>query len=100
MKQAINLLEKKGRQVWSVTPESTVLDAIALMAEKRIGALLVMEEDRLDGVFSERDYARKVVLDGKSSRSTAVREIMTNEVVIARPENTVDDYIGALTWCQ
>lgn len=97
MKQARNLLASKGQDVWSVAPDSTVLEAIGVMAEKRIGALLVMNEDKLDGVFSERDYTRKVALNGKSSSTTEVRDIMTNEVIVARPENTVDECMALMT---
>ena len=97
MKQARTLLETKGNQVWSVSPRDTVLDAIKRMAEKRIGALLVMDGDNLAGVFSERDYARKVALEGKSSRNTEVSEIMTAEVVVAKPESTVEECMALMT---
>ena len=97
MKQAKNILESKGTDVYSVESNSTVLDAIGLMAEKEIGALLVMNGTSLDGVFSERDYTRKVVLRGKSSRETAVREIMTAEVVVAKPEHTVEECMALMT---
>ena len=97
MKQARTLLETKGNQVWSVSPRDTVLDAIKRMAEKRIGALLVMDGDNLAGVFSERDYARKVALEGKSSRNTEVSEIMTAEVVVAKPDNTVEECMALMT---
>ncbi|NNE68613.1 MAG: CBS domain-containing protein [Pyrinomonadaceae bacterium] len=97
MKKARNILESKGNEVYSVESESTVLDAIGLMAEKEIGALLVMNGTSLDGVFSERDYTRKVVLRGKSSRKTAVREIMTSEVVVAKPDHTVEECMALMT---
>jgi CBS domain-containing protein len=97
MKQAKNILESKGNVIWAVNPESTVLDAIGVMADKRIGALLVMKGDSLAGVFSERDYARKVVLMGKSSRETAVGEIMTSEVVVSTPENTIEECMSLMT---
>ncbi|MEJ2289632.1 MAG: CBS domain-containing protein, partial [Deinococcales bacterium] len=71
------MLKTKGFEVWSVTPDMSVLDALELMAEKNIGAVLVMESDNLVGILSERDYARKVVLHGKSSAETPAREIMT-----------------------
>ena len=97
MKQAKNILDQKGREIWSVDPGSTVLDAIRKMAEKRVGALLVMDGDNLTGVFSERDYARKVALEGKSSRNTPVSEIMTPEVVVATPQNSVEDCMALMT---
>ena len=97
MKQAKNLLDKKGRDVWYVNPDSTVLDAIKMMAEKRVGALLVMNGPELCGVFSERDYARKVVLKGISSSDTPVRHIMTSEVVVAKPDNTIEECMSLMT---
>ena len=97
MNHARHILKSKGSEVWAISPESTVLDAIGLMAEKRIGALLVMNDAELLGVFSERDYARKVVLMGKSSRETAVREIMSAEVVTADPSNSVEECMALMT---
>ncbi len=97
MKLAKNILAGKGTEVWSVGTEATVLDALGLMAEKRIGALLVMNGDSLEGMFSERDYARKVILAGKSSRETPVKEIMTSEVVVARPDTTVEECMALMT---
>jgi CBS domain-containing protein len=72
------LLEKKGSSVWSISPDATVYDALVLMAEKNIGALLVIEGNLLTGVISERDYARKIILKGKASRDVPVREIMSS----------------------
>ncbi len=97
MKKAKNLLDSKGSDVWSVTPQSTVLQAIKVMAEKRIGALLVMNGSELCGVFSERDYARKVILKGISSSNTPVSDIMTREVVVAKPEHTVEECMALMT---
>ncbi len=91
------LLDLKGREIHSVAPETVVIDAIRTMAEKYVGALLVMEHGRLVGIVSERDYARKVVLRGRSSDSTAVREIMTATVVTITPEGTVDDAMRLMT---
>ena len=71
------LLNTKGNQVWSVKPEATIFEALEIMSEKEIGALLVMEDGKLTGIFSERDYARKVILKGKSSKETLVEELMT-----------------------
>jgi len=86
MKTVQQLLESKRHRLVSVSPDTTVLAVLKLMAEKEIGAVLVLDGDRLAGIFSERDYARKVVLHGKSSKDTPVREIMTDEVVCVRPE--------------
>jgi CBS domain-containing protein len=97
MKLAKNILDGKGNEIWSVGTEATVLDAIGLMAEKRIGALLVMNGETLEGMFSERDYARKVILAGKSSRETPVRDIMTAKVVVAKPESTVEECMALMT---
>ncbi len=91
------LLDLKGHEIHSVAPDTVVVDAIRTMAEKYVGALLVMEHGRLVGIVSERDYARKVVLHGRSSDSTAVREIMTASVVTISPEGTVDDAMRLMT---
>lgn len=85
------LLRSKGSETWTVTPETTVFDALALMAEKEIGAVLVVESDQLYGIFSERDYARKVVLKGRSSRETTVGDIMTQQVFFVRPNSDVEE---------
>jgi CBS domain-containing protein len=90
MKTVQQLLESKRQGVASVTPDMTVLEALQLMAEKEIGAVLVLEGEVLVGIFSERDYARKVVLQGKASKDTPVREIMTEKVVCVRPEQTIE----------
>lgn len=97
MKTVQQLLESKRYSVVSVTSSSTVLDALKVMAEKEIGAVVVIDNDHLAGIFSERDYARKVVLQGKSSKDTPVREIMTEKVVCVRPEQTVEDCMGLMT---
>jgi len=81
-----DILKEKGRQVWSVTPETTVFDALRLMADKNIGALVVLKGNVVAGIFSERDYARKVILKGQASKTLAVGEIMTSEVVTVRPD--------------
>lgn len=90
-------LQNKGRAIWSIGPNLSVYDALQMMAEKDIGALLVVEDDRLAGIFSERDYARKVILQGKSSKETSVREIMTSRVVCVRPEQTIEDCMALMT---
>ena len=91
------VLQGKGHDVWSIDPEASVYDAIEMMADKEIGALVVMEGDSLAGVFSERDYARKVVLQGRSSRDTKIKEIMTSRVAYARPEQSVEECMGMMT---
>jgi len=97
MKSVRDLLKQKGRDVWSVAPESTVYDALALMAEKNIGALLVREAGRPVGIFSERDYARQVILKGKASKETLVRDVMTSKVVFVRPEQSIEECMALMT---
>jgi CBS domain-containing protein len=92
-----SILRNKGREIWSIDPEETVYDAIAMMADKGIGALLILSEGKLVGVFSERDYARKIILQGRSSKSTRVREIMTGDPVTVTPEHTVDECMRIIT---
>jgi CBS domain-containing protein len=91
------ILSLKGTQVWTVSPDTMVFDAIQLMADKNIGALLVTEHDRLVGVMSERDYTRKIALKGKSSKQTPVREIISGKVVSANPSHTVEDCMRLMT---
>ena len=91
------ILDGKGHATCSVTPDSMVYDALKLMADKEIGALLVLEGGRLVGVISERDYARKVILKGKSSLDTPVKEIMAQDFVWVRPEQTVEECMGLVT---
>jgi CBS domain-containing protein len=91
------ILALKGSTVWSIAPATTVFDAIALMAEKNIGALPVVQNDRLIGIISERDYTRKVILKGKSSHETRVEEIMTQDLVTADPSDTVVDCMRVMT---
>jgi CBS domain-containing protein len=91
------ILDRKGRQIWSVAPDATVFEAIREMALRNVGALLVMEDDRLVGVVSERDYTRKVILQDRSSRDTAVREIMTSTVVTIDPECTAEEAMRTMT---
>lgn len=97
MRTVRQLLEAKAPEVYSIGPDAPVLDAVRLMAEKHIGALLVMEGERLAGILSERDYARKVVLQGRSSRDTPVRAIMTSDVITVRPNDTSDRCMQVVT---
>jgi CBS domain-containing protein len=97
MKTVRQLLETKGAEVISVSPDSNVLDALKLMASREIGAVLVVEGARLVGIMSERDYARKVILRGKSSQDTKVREIMTERVMYARPDQTLPELMALMT---
>ena len=91
------LLDQKGHEVYSVTPDTTVYDALKLMAEKEIGALVVVEEEKMVGIVSERDYARKIILKGKSSKETAVGEIMTAEVIHTSPDKKVRKCLSLMT---
>lgn len=91
------VLDEKGYHIYHVTPDTTVYDSIKLMAELGIGALLVMENDKLVGIFSERDYTRKVILKNRSSRDTLVREIMTEKVLFVTPEQTIDDCMALMS---
>ena len=92
-----SILRHKGHDVWSVSPDESVFQAIRVMADKGVGALVVIAGERLVGIISERDYARKVVLQGKSSRDTPVRDIMTSTVVAVSPNHTVDDCMRIVT---
>ncbi|MGW8250879.1 MAG: CBS domain-containing protein [Anaerolineales bacterium] len=91
------VLQRKGHTIWSVNPDTSVYDALQLMAEQDIGALLVLEEGQLVGIFSERDYARKVILKGKSSKETPVQEIMTTQVVYVRPGHFIEECMALMT---
>ena len=98
MKTVEQILRSKGNAFWSVTPETMVYDALKLMADKDVGALLVLDDRmRLVGVISERDYARKVILKGKSSLATPVQAIMTPHVVTSQPGQTVDECMALMT---
>ena len=91
------LLESKGHDVWSIEPDATVYEAIKLMADKGVGALLVLHDGALAGIVSERDYARKVILQERSSRDTPVRDIMTSEVITVRPQQSLEDCMALMT---
>jgi CBS domain-containing protein len=92
-----SLLHHKGKALWSISPDATVFEAIKLMADKNIGALLVLLDGKLVGLFTERDYARKIALQGKSSKETRVRDIFTGVVVTVRPEDSVEDCMKLMT---
>ena len=98
MKSAAQILKSKPEQtVYSVTPSTSVLDAVKLMAEKNIGALLVMEDAKIVGMITERDYARKIVLKGRSSKESPVRDIMTFPVLYVRPDHTNEECMALMT---
>jgi len=97
MKTAQHILDAKGDDVWTVHPDDFVFDAIQEMADKDIGALVVVENGKLVGILSERDYARNVILKGKSSPKTPVRNIMVTRVVCARPGQTVEECMAVMT---
>ena len=97
MKTVAQLLRGKGNEVLSISPETSVFDALGVMAERNVGALLVVETGKLVGIFSERDYARKVILKARASREVAVREIMTAHVLYVRPEQTIEDCMALMT---
>jgi len=92
-----NLFTDKHKKVWTVEPRASVYDAIVLMAEKEIGALVVFEGNKVVGIITERDYARKIVLQGKSSKETPVREIMTERVIYVNPEQTIEECMALMT---
>jgi CBS domain-containing protein len=97
MKTVRDLLAGKSSEVWSIGPDATVYDAIALMSERGIGAVLVLDGAQLVGILSERDYARRVILKGKASRETRVREIMTTALIHVTHEKTIDDCMSIMT---
>ncbi len=97
MKSVGQLLQGKSRALCTISPEAPVFEALRRMAENDVGALLVMADGKLAGILSERDYARKVILQGKSSHDTPVREIMTERVVCVQPKNTVEECMALMT---
>ena len=97
MKTVTQLLQAKGREIHTIGPDARVFDALKLMAEKNVGALVVMEGGKLAGILSERDYARKVILLNKSSHDIAVREIMTAKVITVQPGQTVEQCMALMT---
>jgi CBS domain-containing protein len=97
MKTVKEILDSKGRYVWSVNADASVFEAIRLMAEKHIGALLVMEQGKFVGIITERDYARKVILEGRSSKETSVSQIMESNVLCVTPEHTLEQSMALMT---
>ena len=97
MKSVQELLQAKGHGVWSIGPDASVYDALQLMADKDVGALLVLDAGKLVGILSERDYARKVILQGKASKTTPVREIMTTQVVCAQAGESIEEAMVLMT---
>ncbi len=97
MRTVQQLLDEKGHDIESIHPDDSVFDAIQKLASANIGSLMVIEDDRPVGIFTERDYARSVILKGKSSATTQVRDIMTTQIVYARPEQTVEECMAVMT---
>jgi CBS domain-containing protein len=96
--QTINqLLQNKGNRVETVATDATVFEALAIMADKGIGALVVMQDNKPVGLFSERDYARNIILKGRTSKETQIAEVMSSHVVVAHPEQTVEDCMAIMT---
>ena len=92
-----HILQKKGNKVISISPDSTVFKALETMVEQNVGALIVMEQDKFAGMFTERDYARKVILKGKASRDTLVREIMSEHPASVTPDTTIEQCMAMMT---
>lgn len=92
-----SVLQAKENNIWSITPDALVFDALKIMAEKNIGALLVMQKEKLAGIFSERDYARKIILKGESSRTTAVKDVMTSGVLYVTADQSIDECMALMT---
>jgi CBS domain-containing protein len=97
MRTIEQLLQAKGSDIWSIAPQATAYNALQIMAEKNVGALLVMEKEKLLGIFSERDYARKVILKEKSSKNTSVGELMTREVIYISADSTLEESMALMT---
>jgi len=97
MQTVAEILRDKGSDVWSVKPGDVILEALKVMATKRVGALLVIDNGKLVGILSERDYARKVALEGRSSRESKVSEIMSHKVLCARPNQTVQECMALMS---
>ena len=96
MKNVRDVLKRKGDDIWSIRPVDTVFDAISMMADREVGALLVMIDEQLVGIISERDYARKVILEDKNSKQTRVSEIMTRDVITVTSDDPIEDCVGLM----
>ena len=92
-----NILDSKGRVVFSVTPEVTVYAAIELMCQKDVGGLLICENERLVGIFTERDYARKLILKGKSSKETPIKDLMTRNPIVVSPDTSIEECMKVMS---
>jgi CBS domain-containing protein len=97
MRPILELLEKHGGSIWSLSPEDSVYQALEMLADCNVGALLVMEGDRLVGVFSERDYTRKIALAGRSSKDTKVKDIMTSKVLVVSPQTRTQECMALMS---
>ena len=97
MHTVAEILRDKGSDIWTISPDDVVIDALTMMAEKRIGALLVMRNEKLVGILSERDYARKIALEGLSSRKSKVSDIMSHKVLCVKPEQTVQECMALMS---
>ena len=97
MKNVKDILQSKGQEICSTSPDSTAFKALQIMAEKDVGALLVKDGEKVVGIMSERDYARKVILIGKSSKSTPVKDIMTSDVLYTHPDQTLEDCMAIMS---
>ena len=97
MRTANDILNSKGREVWSVGPNDSVLDVLRLMADKEVGATVVLDGERIAGIVSERDYARKVALKGRTSREATAGDIMTSDVVFVGPEQSIEECMELMT---
>jgi len=97
MKYVKDILKNKGREVWNVSPDTHVFDALKMMADNNIGAMPVLESDKIVGMFSERDYARKVILKGKASKNTLIQEIMSRKVYHVSPEQSIEECMALMT---
>jgi len=91
------LLKTKGNEIWSIAPQATIYEALQVMSEKDVGALLVVHKGDVVGIFSERDYARKLILKGKFSKDTSVEELMTRKVLYVGPDSTIEDCMALMT---
>jgi len=92
-----HLLQAKTNQIWTIAPQASIYEALELMASKNIGAVLVLEGDKIIGIFTERDYARKVILKGKTSKTATVGELMTTDVLYVSPDDTIEDCMALMT---